>query len=318
MTVWLLPNPRYSTVCLFTLKDDERLEDLIEALYVLKFEGGCPSIYMYNDYKFLSMLLGQRPELSIQSDAFLSPEIMRPIRSAFGFGAWSGSIALQCASKQLCDAMCAFIRDTLSDKVDTLRFFNGQSIEPAIGETGDFGTIDLLTVRSSLDTVNNDGGLRTTYWRKKTPPPRNMNPDRDRCGVIWCAPLVPLTGDHVRAAKTIIEQVSFAHYMEPHLSLECVTERSVIITVALLYDRDIAGEDERAMTCYHELLHKLTEAGYIPYRLGIQSMNELPAAIDDSAVLWQRIKTALDPNNILAPGRYDFVHSLSSLASYMI
>lgn len=319
MTVWLLPNPRYTTVCLFTLKDDKRLEDLIEALYVLKFEGACPaSIYMYNDYKFLSMLLVQRPELSIQSDAFLSPEIMGSIRSALGFGAWSGSIALQYASKQLCDAMCAFIRDTLSDKVDTLRFFNGQSIEPAIEETGGFGTIDLLTVRSSLDIFNNEGGLRTTYWRKKTPPPRDMNPDRDRCGVIWCAPLVPLTGDHVRAAKTIIERVSFAHNMEPHLSLECVTERSVIITVALLYDRDIAGEDERAMECHHELLHSLTEAGYIPYRLGIQSMRGLPAAIDDSALLWQRIKTALDPDNVLAPGRYEFAHSLSSLASHTI
>jgi len=308
MTIWLLPNPRSATACLFTLKDDERLEDLIEALYVLRFEGGCPPIYMYNDYKFLSMLLVQSPELPVESGTFLSPEVMRSIRSVLGFGAWSGSIALQYPSKQLCDAMCAFIRDTLSDKVDTLRFFsfNDQSIEQVIGETGSFGITDLLTVTSSLDTVNNDGGMRTTYWRKKTPPPDDMNPDRDHCGIIWCAPLVPLTGEHVRKAKTIIEHVCFAHNLEPHLSLECVTERSVIITVAFLYDRDVAGEDERAMTCHDELLHTLTEAGYIPYRLGIHSMHGLPAPVDDSVLFQQRIKDALDPNNILAPGRYDF------------
>lgn len=307
MTIWLLPTPRSATVCLFTLKDDERLDDLIDALYVLKFEGGCPaSIYVYNDYKFLSMLLVQSPELPVESEVFLSPEIMLPIRRALGFGAWSGSIALQYASKQLCDAMCAFIRDTLLDKVDTLRFFDGQSIETAIDDPAGFGASDLLTVRNSLNTVNNDGGLRTTYWRKKAFPPRDMDPDRDRCGVIWCAPLVPLTGAHVRAAKTIIDQVCFAHHMEPHISLECVHERSVIITIVLLYDRDIAGEDERAMACHDELLRKLTEAGYIPYRLGVQSMQKLPAAVDDSALLHQRIKSVLDPNNILAPGRYDF------------
>lgn len=310
MTIWLLPMPRSATVCLFTLKDDERLEDLIEALYVLKFEGGCPSIYLYNDYKFLSMLLVQSPELSMQSgDAFISPDLMGSIRSALGFGAWSGSITLQCASKQLCEAMCAFIRDTLSEKVDTLRFvnFDDQSVELTRGENRDLGITDLLTVRSSLDTVKSDGGLRTTYWRKKTPPIySDMNPDRDHCGVIWCAPLIPLTGKHVRAAKDIIEQVSFAHQMEPHLSLECVSERSVIITIVLLYDRDVAGEDERAMACHHELLQKLIEAGYIPYRLGIHSMQGLPAVVDDSVLLQQRIKEALDPNGILAPGRYDF------------
>jgi 4-cresol dehydrogenase (hydroxylating) len=305
MTIWLLPVPRYSTVCLFTLKDEERLEDLIEALYVLKFEGGCPaSIYMYNDYKFLSMLLVQSPELSIQNDVFLSPEIMCSIRNALGFGVWSGSIALQCASKQLCDAMCAFISDTLADRVDTLRFFNGQSVEQVIGEAGD-RTLDLLSVRGSLDNINDAGGLRTTYWRKKAPPPADMDPDRDHCGVIWCAPLVPLTGADVRAVKTIIDQVAFAHSMEPHLSLECVTERSAVITIVLLYDRDIPGEDERAMACHDELLRRLTEAGYIPYRLGVQSMHGLPPAIDDSALLYQRIKDALDPNDILAPGRYD-------------
>lgn len=309
MTVWLLPTPSDATACLFTLKDDARLEELIEALYVLKFEGACPApVYLYNDYKFLSMMLVQSPQLPVESEDFLSPDLMRPIRTALGIGAWSGSIALQYPSKQLCDAMCAYIRDTLYEKVDTLRFFSfkDNAIEVVKGEYGETGITDLLTVRGSLDTVQNDGGMRTTYWHKQDRPSTDMNPDRDHCGVIWIPPLVPLTGNHVRTATSIINTICFAHHMEPHLSLECVSERSLIITVVLLYDRDVAGEDERAMTCHDELLHALTSAGYFPYRLGVQSMHELPLCIDDSSILQQRIKAVLDPNNILAPGRYEF------------
>jgi 4-cresol dehydrogenase (hydroxylating) len=253
------------------------------------------------------MLLIHSPELVRENGAFLAPEMMRSVRQALNFGAWSGSIALQCASKQLCDAMCAFVRETLADKVDTLRFYSFGSqphLECVKGESDRI--VDLLAVRSSLDTVNNEGGLRTTYWHKQKLPSGDMNPDRDHCGVIWCAPIVPLTGEHVRHAKTIIEQVAFAHKIEPHLSLESVTERTLIITIVLLYDRDMPGEDERAMACHDELLRKLTEAGYIPYRLGIHSMQRLPTATDDSALFQQRIKDALDPNTILAPGRYDF------------
>jgi 4-cresol dehydrogenase (hydroxylating) len=80
----------------------------------------------------------------------------------------------------------------------------------------------------------------------------------------------------------------------------------VIITIALLYDREVPGEDERAMACYNDLLQQLLVKGYIPYRLGIQSMQALPAVLDDSNALLRRVKNALDPNDILAPGRYDF------------
>lgn len=73
-----------------------------------------------------------------------------------------------------------------------------------------------------------------------------------------------------------------------------------------MFDREVAGEDEKAMSCHDELLQMLTQAGHIPYRLGIQSMNSLPPAQDDSGFFLRTLKQALDPNDILAPGRYDF------------
>jgi len=47
----------------------------------------------------------------------------------------------------------------------------------------------------------------------------------------------------------------------------------------------------------------MTEHGYYSYRLGIQAMSEL-SGDDVPGGLLRTIKTALDPNGVLAPGRY--------------
>jgi 4-cresol dehydrogenase (hydroxylating) len=52
------------------------------------------------------------------------------------------------------------------------------------------------------------------------------------------------------------------------------------------------------------MLRRLVEAGYIPYRLGIQSAGLLPEPHDHTNELLATLKKTLDPNNILAPGRY--------------
>ncbi len=82
--------------------------------------------------------------------------------------------------------------------------------------------------------------------------------------------------------------------------------------VYILYDRATAGEDARAMACHDELLLHLSRAGYLPYRLGLQSMHLLPPAQDDSAQLFETLKSALDPHRILSPGRYEFVSARES------
>jgi 4-cresol dehydrogenase (hydroxylating) len=43
----------------------------------------------------------------------------------------------------------------------------------------------------------------------------------------------------------------------------------------------------------------------MPCRLGLQSTGLLPRPTDDTPELHRRLKAALDPNGILAPGRYD-------------
>jgi 4-cresol dehydrogenase (hydroxylating) len=153
-------------------------------------------------------------------------------------------------------------------------------------------------------------GLESVYWRKmaithRVPDP-DPDPDRDRCGVIWLAPVLPFAGDHVQRCVAMIEDRMRGHPFEPSIGLQGHSPRSVYLTIAIVYDRESAGQDALAMACYRDLLDHLGGAGYLPYRLGIQSMAGLPAGDDDTPAVLAAIKRALDPQSILAPGRYDF------------
>ena len=83
------------------------------------------------------------------------------------------------------------------------------------------------------------------------------------------------------------------------------TERTVYLFPLVVYDRDVAGEDARARACHDALLAELAALGYLPFRLGIQSMRALPPSNDDFGAVLRRIRQVLDPHGIIAPGRYD-------------
>ena len=80
-------------------------------------------------------------------------------------------------------------------------------------------------------------------------------------------------------------------------------ERHAIAVITISYDRDVEGEDERALTCYRSVTETLLSHGYPPYRLNIAAMDVVPATPFDDAI--DAVKAALDPQGILAPGRYE-------------
>ena len=115
--------------------------------------------------------------------------------------------------------------------------------------------------------------------------------------------MAPLEAQHGERLTRIAIDTLLAHGFEPMLSLSLVTDRALTCVASICYDRDVPGEDDRAMQCYRELLDRLTASGYHSYRLGIQSSREMEER-DAYAALLTRLKRALDPNGILAPGRY--------------
>ena len=72
----------------------------------------------------------------------------------------------------------------------------------------------------------------------------------------------------------------------------------------MAFDRREPGETEAAAACYDKLMTCLLDAGYIPYRTGPGGFAKLHAR---APVFWdvaRCIRDALDPRDIMSPGRY--------------
>jgi len=150
-----------------------------------------------------------------------------------------------------------------------------------------------------------DSTLQSTYWRKRGPLPERLDPDRDRCGLLWCSPVVPNTGRDVEEVTRLTSTILLNYGFEPMISLSLASERMSICVITIAYDRDVPGEDDRAFKCHRTLTEQLLAHGYPPYRLNVRAMNYVDTPGGEYGNVLRSLKAALDPNGILAPGRYE-------------
>lgn len=312
MTVWLMPAPERFEAFFFRCDEAHALGPVIEALRPLRLDGTLRSAsHIGNDYKVLNGL-GQFPWDVTGGTTPLRPGQMAGLRTRLRIGVWNGSGGLYGTTAQVREAR-RLLRSALRGKVARLQFINDRTLVLARRFARPYGWISGWDLRAALALLEPVYGLMqgvptqqtlaSAYWRKRLPPPADMNPDRDGCGLLWCAPVAPLEGGAAERMSQISIDVLLRHGFEPMLSLTTVTERALTCVVSIAYDRAIDGEDARAMACYQELLETLAAAGYYSYRVGIQAGAHLERDTPYERLL-SSIKGALDPQGILAPGRY--------------
>jgi 4-cresol dehydrogenase (hydroxylating) len=112
-----------------------------------------------------------------------------------------------------------------------------------------------------------------------------------------------MEGHHVETVARVANEILLEYGFEPSISMTLITERAVACVISICYDRSEPGHDDQAMACYRRLQKELTGRGYHSYRLGIQAMSEMRGP-DGYSDLVRAIKNSIDPNSVLAPGRY--------------
>ncbi len=287
MTVWLMPIPKYFQSFTCMVKDSSDLANPIDIIQTLILQGTIREncFNFWNCYKVLARA-GRYPWQVAGGKTPLS------LKDLKGVEPWFGSGDLYASSQEQILAERTIIEAALTGQVAELNF--SDVVSPRQGDGLEFGT-------------PSDANIKSTYWRKKIQIPVDLDPDRDACGVLWLCPLFPFDGQQIVDALITIESIIKSYQFEPNIATICSTARTVKMFIALMYDRHEPQADLLAMECHDRLLQFLLTAGYIPYRLGVQSMNSLPIARDDYGKLMDTLKSGLDPNQILAPGRYESI-----------
>ncbi|MFC4564853.1 FAD-binding oxidoreductase [Nocardiopsis mangrovi] len=288
MTLWLTPLPARATAFTFRAAPGPALAAVVDAVRGLRLHTVLNSGFVIaNDIREIAAR--QQYPWDLAGGRTPLPDAVRQgLRRTWDVGAWNGEGVLHAAGDRHADALRGLVADALGGRVADLRF---RETDPAAAG------------------APTERHLAMAYWRGRTPPPAGgADLDRDRCGLIWACPTMPLDGAHVTAAVHELEKIAAEHGFEPNIGLNSACDRTLVATAAIAYDRQVPGEDARALSAYEETQRRMAAAGYPSYRLSTHAMAHAPPTDDDRPAVLHRLKTALDPADVLSPGRYDLRH----------
>jgi len=315
MTIWLVQCPAFFQIGFYKTDSIGKLTQLVDRLQAMAMEGLIkPAVTLYNDLRVVSAFT-QFPFHETEPGALDPDELMAQIRAKSPVGAmvgdWNGEISIRAVSEEHALLQSRLIEERIKDLVYDLSFVSATRDEIMTrldthyargGKTDEPPTLSGFLLNKYIGIPAN-GAIGYAYWRKRGPVPEVMDPDRDGCGMLWFSPVVPFRGADVAQAVRIIKSVVKDYRFEAAISFQCLSERSIHIIASISWDREAAGEDEQAVSCYREVNRQLKAAGYYAYREATLDM-PLAQAEDDYTRLLQHIKDTLDPGHMLSPGKY--------------
>ena len=153
--------------------------------------------------------------------------------------------------------------------------------------------------------VPTDQLMTHAYFRMgEKKPKEGAHVPRDEVGLLWFAPTVPLRGsaysELVALTRPIFEKYGFDYY----LAVLYQNSRSMVGLSAILFERGNVNREQKALELYNELRAAAAAAGIIEYRLALNGMPDALSGSEEYFGFIRSIKKAVDPNEILAPGRY--------------
>lgn len=147
-------------------------------------------------------------------------------------------------------------------------------------------------------------------WKAENDLASDTDSDQRR-GLLFFSAVLPMLGERVETFVVGAEEICKKHRFKPIIGLLNFSDRCMYVPIQLIFDKSNAQEVTSSRHCYAELSQlAIISDGYV-YRGTIASARGMA---HDEKSFWetaQMIKKALDPRNIIAPGRYSNVAPLS-------
>jgi 4-cresol dehydrogenase (hydroxylating) len=302
----LFPKPDRCRSFLLSIRDDARLEEMVDRLVRLRREGVLTSlVHTVNAVRSLVTFRPYPQEFSNRVIT-LSDAVTLTSTPIVQTGSWTAIGGLY-GSRQMVAARAAEVAKAfrglarlqlVSDrKVRVLkRIVQSWPVRDAAwAEMIRAGVEAMEVVHGFSRGVPSDAGFESTLWRV----------DRfEDLGFIWVHGAVEATGARVRELVTISERVFRQLRFELPVTLTSVTPETIVATMSCSFHRRDPAQIERAHELYFRISDEFARAGIRPARGSLLGMDRTRYLDEGKRAVLERLKETFDPNGVIAPGRY--------------
>ncbi len=306
MRIPLMPVPEHFESFVIKAHSKDSLPDIVNVLRRMRLEGIVRScVHIANPMRYLisSKLCPAEYANTLLDDDDAIRIMSSPLLSVGQWSAAGGFYGLRKTVKAHKSTLKRAFKG-----IATVQFFSRKTIDrlSAIFQTMSVVPIpffrkvseSLDSFRSILDMmmgIPTDEAYKNILWR--------VSSLKD-FGLIWFAPVVDAKGDKARRIVEIAAPLYRAHGFEMPLTLTLVSPSRLVGILSITFNKNNQEEKDRAHSLYKALYAAFSADGIHTYRTSIMQM-----ADQDLMPPWKRdfhnvLKHALDPQGIIAPGRY--------------
>ncbi|TIC80234.1 FAD-binding oxidoreductase [Nocardioides sp. GY 10127] len=283
--VWLAPRPESTAVCMLTTPHDDDLAGLVDVLRPLMLEGTIQSNAVIGNAPVVASMVSPRAAW-YDGPGLLPESALFAMNAAMGTGRWNARFALYGPASLVearLDVVRAAVEAALPDASLRVTTY-GRDVDPAEVHPAD---------RAQLGIPSTDL-IQMAAWRGGTPAHTDFS--------LVCPP----TGaDAVRQRDLLRARIQDEGF--DYAGGFTLNARHAIALALVAFDRDDPADCARVAALFPALVADASAAGYAPYRSHPAFMDLVADQYDanDSALRRTvgRIKDALDPLGVLAPGK---------------
>lgn len=329
--IWLMRKPQDYAVVSLNIKDDSALAKCMDEVRELMLDGVIPEIGRFSNDVAILTLITQAIDEGLSPRDTISKEMLAKLKEKYHVPGWTGSFGIYGPTRMV-DVASKIVRERLerSESCERVNVFSKKraallrralEVVSKIDNRELLGAIDLGLRKwfgSSLDLIKLFPGLidlhegkpvetvvRRGYFRYgRKRPTKDIHAGRDELGILWSVPVLPFHGREVVLFSKECERLFAKFGFDFYMTTMIFNARSVCPLMAILYERRDEDACRRAEGLYAAILELSHERGYQHFRAGINGWDHLYRCNPQLKEIHQKIKAALDPKGILAPGRY--------------
>lgn len=282
MGMWLMPKPPVYKPFAISFENEADVPKIIDTLRPLRLNNIIPNAFTCASTSYEAASVADRSKYHKGPGAITDDEL-KALQKEHNLGAWTVYAALY-GDDVTVNHWWKIVQDTVKAAFgDSAKFYTEES--PGMKED------PIFQYRAKL--MRGEPNLQefALYnWRGGG-------------GSMWFAPVCPAVGEHTIKQQKMAKDILNKHGLD-YVGEFIVGWRDMHHIVDVLYDRTDDEQRKHAKAAFSELIQAFAKEGYGIYRTNVGAMDEVAATFGKvSQSVNHKLKAALDPNNILAPGK---------------